>query len=382
MVWAHSKWVNTGHVVSSVSLLLPADVLLRGPQVRSHTIGLLVPLSGLMGVAGPAILNCAILAAEETNDLAPTPIELVLLDAGRDAGVVAREVGQLVDARLVDGLVGTHTSDVRASVESVLGDRVPYIFTPSHEVTRRESGAIFLGNDPDGQIRQPLTWIANHRRVGRWALIGNDYVWPRRVHSSASRILRGLHQRVVMERLVPVGGVDVPELVDAARAARVDAMLVSLVGRDLIEFQRGLVDVGAEGQFVRLCTALDENCLVSAGGDASGGLFAAMPSYISQADDRHLRLLEAYVSRFGASAPLPGSFAEGCYDGVNILAVLLGSGLLPSSTPGGAIGQLFAGEGRAKRMPARYRQLGIRRPVVLAQAVDTELYVVGDEQGR
>lgn len=367
---------------SSVSLLLPADVLVRGPVSRTLTIGLLVPLSGLMGVAGPAILNCAILAAEEATELARSPLELVLIDAGRPATEVAREVSQLVDAQLVDGLVGTHTSNVRAAVEAVLGDRVPYIFTPSHEVTRRTSGAIFLGNDPDEQIRQPLAWIAQHRRVGRWALIGNDYVWPRRVHASASRIIRGLHQTVVMDRLVPVGRVDVPELVDTARAARADAMLVSLVGRDLIEFQRGLVELDAAGLFVRLCTALDENCLVSAGGDTSGGLFAAMPSFILQADERHLRLLESYVSRFGAAAPLPGSFAEGCYDGVNILAALLGSGLLSSTAPVSALGQLFAGMGTAGRMPGRQRQLGARRPVMLAQALDTELVVVGGRAAR
>ncbi|MBC7723990.1 MAG: ABC transporter substrate-binding protein [Burkholderiaceae bacterium] len=369
-------------MLSSVSLLLPADLLLRGPHAGSHTIGLLAPLSGLMGVAGPAILNCAQLAAEESNERARIPLELVLLDAGRGAADVAREVAQLVGAGLVDGLVGTHTSNVRAAVEAVVGDRVPYIFTPSHEVTRRESGAIFLGNDPDEQIRQPLAWLTLHRRVSRWALIGNDYVWPRRVHTSASRILRGLHQRVVLERLVPVGHVDVPELVDAARAAGADAMLISLVGRDLIEFQRGLVDLGAAGQFVRLCTALDENCLVSAGGDSSGFLFAAMPSFILQADDRHLRLLEAYTARFGARAPLPGSFAEGCYDGVNILAALLASGLLPGATPARAVGQLFTGGDRGNRMTADQRRLKTRRPVTLAQALETELHVVGDPFGR
>ena len=369
-------------MISSVSLLLPADVLLRGPVAGTRTIGLLVPLSGLMGVAGPAILNCAILAAEEANEMSRIPFELILIDAGRNAAEVAREVSQLVDAELVEGLVGTHTSNVRAAVEAVLSDRVPYIFTPSHEVTRRASGAIFLGNDPDEQIRQPLAWITKHRKVGRWALIGNDYVWPRRVHASASRILRGLRQRVVMDRLVPVGRVDVPELVDAARAAGADAMLVSLVGRDLIEFQRGLVELDATGLFVRLCTALDENCLVSAGGDTSGGLFAAMPSFILQADERHLRLLGSYVSRFGEAAPLPGSFAEGCYDGVNILSALLVSGLHPSTAPARAVGQLFAGGGARNWMSVGQRDLGPRRPVMLAQALDTDLHVVGDQSTR
>lgn len=363
---------------SSVSILLPAEILLRGADSRATTIGLLLPLSGLMGVAGPSILNCAILAAEEASERSDSPIELVLIDAGRLPSDVADEVALLVGAGLVEGLVGTHTSNTRVAVEAILADRVPYVFTPPHEANRRVARSLFLGSDPEEQLTQPISWIARNRHVRRWALIGNDYVWPQAVHKAARRVLRRLGQQVVMDRLVPLGGVDVAELVETARRSGADAVLVSLVGRDGIEFHRGVTEMGAGELFVRLCTALDENFLVAVGGDTSGRLFTAMPTFLTQTDERHTRLLDNYFLRFGSFAPPPGSYAEGCYDGTHLLAALLQSGLLESHAATDAANRLVARRLVAPRSRALAAAdvVPMRRPASLAQADGTLLEVV------
>jgi ABC-type branched-subunit amino acid transport system substrate-binding protein len=290
-------------------------------------------MSGVLGIAGPSVLNCALLAAEHVAERADIQPELVLIDAGQPPQEVARTARQLVDAGLVDGLVGSHTSDVRAAVSRAVGDRVPYVFTPPHERDTAGPSTVFTGTDPRLQIRQPLEWITRHHRVHRWALIGNDYIWPRQVHRAAAEALQGLGQSVVMDRLVPLGAVDTERLLDDAWKSRADAVLLSLVGRDGIIFQREAAASGADQRLVRLSTALDENCLVAAEGDETGLLYSAMPSFILQQDDRHQHLLQQYVDRFGPSAPQPGSYAEGCYDGVALLAELRLSGLLESMSP-------------------------------------------------
>jgi len=360
-------------VTSPVRLVLPSDVFLSGPARQTLRLGLLAPLSGLLGVAGPAIINCAILAAEEVCRATGRVIDLVLVDAGRAPADVAGEVDQLVGAGLVDGLVGTHTSNIRVAVEALVNNRVPYVFSPPHEFGRASAGSVFLGSDPAEHLRQPIAWLAKHRRVQRWALIGNDYVWPRQVHAAASRVLRDLRQRVVLNRLVPMGHVDVAELISAARRAQADAILVSLVGRDGIEFHRGVTELDAGTAFVRLCTALDESCLVAVGGDSSGELYTAMPTFLLQDDDRHRQLLESYVARFGLRAPLPGSYAEGCYDGVHLLAAVCGSGLLATHTAVQVAERLFS----AAITPARSDLVDLRRrPMSMARANGTDLEVV------
>lgn len=323
-------------VTSAVSLILPGDLLLRGPTSDHFSIGLLAPLSGVMGISGPSILNCALLAAEQTAERTGVPVDLVVIDAGRGAADAALVTRQLVNAGLVRGLVGAHTSDVREAVSDVVANRLPYIFTPPHERQAGRPGTIFTGSGPRLQLQRPLEWIVGHHRLQRWALIGNDYIWPRQVHRTAGLLLRGLGQTVVMDRLVTLGSVDAERLLYEAQASRAEAILLSLVGRDGITFQRVTAETGAGQRFIRLSTALDENSLLSAGGDSSGMLYAAMPSFIQQEDERHQNLLAVYMKRFGPSAPLPASYAEGCYDGVMLLSELWLSGLLeptPGSTP-------------------------------------------------
>ncbi len=316
---------------SNVAVLMPDEALMRGPVSGRLAIGLLVPMSGVMGVAGPSIINCALLAAEEYARFSGNGTDLILIDAGQAPMNVSRAVNNLVSGNLVHVLVGTHTSNVRVAVEQNLGNRVPYIFTPPHEsdVSLVSNwGTMFLGQNPELQLRQPLSWLSQNRSVTRWALIGNDYVWPRKVHLAARKILRELDQMVVMDELVPINQVDAEYLVNSAKRAHADAILVSLVGRDGISFHRAIRDLGADNSFIRLCTALDENCLVAAGGDETGNLYSAMPTFMNQKDEKHQRLIELYVDRFGLSAPLPGTYAEGCYRGLHFAAALASSGLL------------------------------------------------------
>ena len=320
-------------MTTAVRLILLSDALLRGPNPQIIAIGVLVPMSGVMGVAGPSIINCAILAAENLSALDDSEIDLVLIDAGKSPAEVAREVDLLVSANLVDGLVGTHPSNVRAAVQDVLGGRVPYIFTPPHEGAASSTGSIYLGSNPAEQLSQPITWLSKHRKISRWALIGNDYAWPRQVHRAARQTLAQLGQNVVLDRLVPVGQVDVEELAHAAKRAGAEGILVSLIGRDGIDFHRTLTEIGAANHFVRLCSALDENCLLAAGGDETGNLYSALPSFIKQTDERHLQLMENYTSRFGVQSPLPGTYAEGCYDGVHLMGSMLTAGLRMAAQP-------------------------------------------------
>ena len=358
-------------VTSAASLVLPGTLLLRGPTPGVLSIGLLAPLSGVMGISGPSILNCAVLAAEHVVERGGVSPELVVIDAGGGPSEVSRVVSQLVGAGLIQGLVGAHTSDVRSAVSQVVADRVPYVFTPPHERDRGNSGTIFIGSGPQSQLQRPLEWIIAHHQVRRWALIGNDYIWPRQVHRTASQVLRDLGQDIVMDRLVPLGSVDAGRLVDESGKHGADALLISLVGRDGINFHRGTAETGADQRFIRLCTTLDENGLLAAGGDSTGTLYSAMPSFIRQNDERHQSLLGLYLDRFGMSAPLPASYAQGCYDGIVLLTELWTSGLLETTTPALAARRLAS-----KTSGARPAFVSSSAGSELALAVGTDLFVI------
>lgn len=313
----------------------PWDVLVSVPAADAVRIGLAVPLSGPLALTAPSALDLAALAAEEATDaggLAGRRVELVPVDAGRSPEVVAAEAVALRAAGVFDSLVGFHTSDVHRALARAWSGRGTYVFTPPHEGGRSLPGVRRTGHGPHAQHAAALSWLVRHRRATRWVLLGTDYVWPRAVHRAARATLAGLGAQVVGEALVPFGPTDPGPLLDLVVRSRADAVLLSLVGRDLAMFHREFARAGLDRRVVRLSGALEENGLYALGGDATGELYATMPSFAAagttsagsaSADERQLDLQERHARRAGADAPVVCAYARGVYDGVRLACALL-----------------------------------------------------------
>lgn len=340
-------------------------------------VALVVPLSGTLGLIGPGAVNCAALATAELNEaggLLGRPIELMLVDGGRPAADVAAEVGGLVRTGDVRAVVGVHPSDVRVALVPVLDAAVPYVYTPPYEGGERAPGVYLAGETPDRQLRPALRWLAERSRGRRWFLLGNDYVWPRRVHAAARHYLRALGAQVVADRYVPRGAVDPQPLLDAIVAARADAVLLTLVGRDLVVFNRAFASSPLAQRVLRLCPALEENGLLGIGGDGSGELYATMGYFASVATESSLAFVGRYAARFGARAAVPGGHAEGCYDGMRLLAALVARAGSLATPALDAVADGTTVDGGRGSLTVHGRHL--RAPVYLARADALDLDVV------
>lgn len=309
--------------------LLPrADGLLRACLV--------LPQSGSLGMAGPSALDAALLAAHEVNvtgGVHGRRVDLVLVDGGRAPTVVANEVRRLRDFGAIDIVTGFHTSDVHRAIAAVTAGHTPYVFTPPHEGGPRIPGVLRIGMDPLSQLRGPMAWITAHHKARSWAFVGNDYIWPRRVHTVASRIVAALGGRVVLERRLPLGSAraSVDQVIEELRRSRAHAVLLSLIGRDLATFNTALRHSGLDRNLVRLSPALEENGLMAAGGDRSGLLYACMSSFATLDDDRRLDLVARHRAVLGPDAPVLDAYAEGVYDGVRLVTLLAGEHALTHS---------------------------------------------------
>jgi hypothetical protein len=122
---------------------------------------------------------------------------------------------------------------------------------------------------------------------------------------AARAYLRALGAGVVAERYVPRGRFDVEPLLSAIAATRADAVLLTLVGSDLVEFNRAFAHSPLAQRVLRLCPALEENGLLGVGGDATGELYATMGYFASVATDAGLDFVARYAARFGPLAPVP-----------------------------------------------------------------------------
>lgn len=316
----------------------PLEALWLGPDRHALRIALAVPTSGALGMTGPSALACAVLAVEEVNargGVHGRPLELVRVDAGGKPAVVAEQVRKLCDAGVVEAVCGYHTSDVHRQVERVTAGRFPYVFTPPHEGGHRAAGVVLLGEGPTEQLVPVVTQLASRRSLRRWALVGNDYIWPRRMHAAAAAALPSVGAQVVLTSLVPLGAVDVARLLSAVQRSRAQAVLLSLVGRDLATFNRAFAAAGLGARVVRVSGALEEHGLLEAGGDDTGGLYAAMRWFTGEGPGRSDELQDRYAARWGPAAPTLGTYARGCYQGVHLLADLGRRGQLTHRAIGG-----------------------------------------------
>lgn len=291
-------------------------------------VAFVVPMQGATGLYGPSCLACGQLAAEELNassGIGGRRVELVLVDAGRDPEVVAAEVARLVDGGQVEAIAGWHISAVRQAITRRVGGRVVYSYAAMHEGRDDTPGLFMLGERPVNQVLPAARWMAEHRGVRRWAVVGNDYVFPRVSSRAIRESLRGTGSSVVREAYVPLGTADFRPVLAALDTDRLDGVVMLLMGQDAVHFNRQFAAAGLGDVLTRLSPAVEENTLLGAGVGAHDDLWAAAAYFDGMDTTESGDLARRYGRRFGEWAPTLNVVGESCYEAVQFLARLHGA---------------------------------------------------------
>ena len=289
------------------------------------SIAFVVPLQGPTGIYGPSCLACAQLAVEQLNavrGIAGRQVELVQVDAGRSPEIVAEEVGRLVDSGRVDAVAGWHISAVRVALARRIGGRVVYAFAAMHEGSDDTPGVFMLGERPVNQLLPATHWIREQHGVRRWAVVGNDYVYPRVTASTTTAALRGSGSSVVQTDFVPLGTSDFRSVLKGLEGAEVDGVIMLLMGQDAVHFNRQFAKAGLSDRLLRLSPAIEENTLLAAGSSANEGLYAAAAYFDGLATTESGEFARDYYARFGTWAPALNAVGESCYEAIRFLARL------------------------------------------------------------
>ena len=149
----------------------------------SFKVALLVPMCGAAGIWGPSCIANAQLAAAELNadrGIFDRPIELMIIDSAIEADTpVEALIELLISTGAIDAIVGMHISAVHQRIARIVRSRIPYIYTPVYEGGETTPGVFAIGDTPDFQLGPAMERLTAMYRHKKWALIGNDYVWPR-----------------------------------------------------------------------------------------------------------------------------------------------------------------------------------------------------------
>ncbi|CAN5179654.1 substrate-binding domain-containing protein [soil metagenome] len=303
--------------------MYPAD--LHRDDAATLAVAFVVPMQGPTGIYGPSCLACGEHAAEQLNrhdGIAGRRVELVVVDAGRPPELVAEDVGRLVDVGRVQAVAGWHISAVRQAITRRIGGRVVYAFAAMHEGRDDTPGLFMLGERPINQLLPATRWMRAELGVGRWAVVGNDYVFPRVTSATARSMMAGSSSGIVWETFVPLGTTDFQSVIADLRRQQVDGVIMLLMGQDAVHFNRAFARAGLSERIHRLSPAVEENTLLGGGAGAHDRLYAAAAYFGGLATLESAELERDYYSRFGAFAPALNAVGESCYEAIHFLATV------------------------------------------------------------
>ncbi|AKG41984.1 substrate-binding domain-containing protein [Streptomyces xiamenensis] len=342
-------------------------------------VALVVPRQGPAGIFGPGCELCAQLAAEEVNaagGVMGRALRLVTVDGGAPPHRVAAEVCALIEAGAVQGVTGWHISSVRRALAPLIAHRVPYVYTALYEGGENTTGVYLTSETPGGQLRPAMRLLAAERRVRRWYVVGNDYVWPRHTARAAHRYARESGTVICGESYLPLGTDDFAAPLRAIERSEADAVLMLLVGSDAVRFNRAFGAAALDQRALRLSTLMDENMLVASGVAGTRNLSATAGFFGALATADTLDFHGRYAGRFGPAAPAPSSLGESCYEGVLLLAALIaraGSWAVPA-IEGTAQEVSYEGARGILRLTGRH----VRQRIYLAEADGLDFRVTAD----
>lgn len=286
-------------------------------------IAFVVPLQGPTGIYGPSCLACAELAVDELNlrsGITGRQVELVVVDGGAAPEVVADEVGVLVDSGRVEAVAGWHISAVRQAITRRIGGRVTYVYSAMHEGRDDTPGVFMLGERPVNQLLPAARWMREQLGVGRWAVVGNDYVFPRVTAAAARQALADGPSEIVSETYVPLGTTDFRPVLAGLQHPGIDGVIMLLMGQDAVHFNRQFARAGLAAALPRLSPTVEENTLLGGGAGAHEGLYAAAAYFDGMGTAEGLQLEQAYYARHGEFAPALNAVGESCYEALHFLA--------------------------------------------------------------
>ena len=289
------------------------------------SVGLFIPTSGAAGIWGPSCRACAEIAAAEINHsggINGREVVLKIVDAGDSPAMVASSASDCFVDGEIDAIVGMHTSDVREALSSAIGSKLPYVYTPLYEGGERTPGVFCIGETPAMQLLPAANGLSERYKLKRWYLLGNDYIWPRASHAVFRDNLASTGRAVCGESYLPLGTTRFDALLEDIATSKADAVLVSLVGSDAIQFNKQFGRSKLSERVLRLSCAIEENVLLAIGADCSEGLFAVSGYFSTIKSARNDSFKERYHSRYGTPAPQLNSIGQSIYEGMHFLKAL------------------------------------------------------------
>ena len=292
----------------------------------SIPLGLMFSQEGPYAAVGTAMFRGAQLAVSE---IAGDPVYAFHFDVqtvepgGRNDGYVAGSQALLSQPGLAH-VVGCYTSSSRKEVLPVFEKLDAVLWYPSHyEGFETSENIVYTGAAPNQHV-VPLTHYILSEGGRRAFLVGSNYIWAWENNRIMREILGRNGGQVLGERYLPVGEIEVTEMVDLILRHRPDFIFSTLIGESAYSFLRCLrrkcIEAGLDQPRdlpVLSCSLAEfELPLI---GDANDGHISSSVYFSSLQSDANARFVAAW-ERHHPGAGHTSADAEASYIAVYMLA--------------------------------------------------------------
>ncbi|MDW3221557.1 MAG: substrate-binding domain-containing protein [Paracoccaceae bacterium] len=305
-----------------------------------YRVAVMIPMCGAAGMWAPSCIASAEAAVKELNaqsGIDHRPVEMIVVDAAIEAErPCAIVIDDLIQTQMIDAIVGMHISAVRQMIARVLRGRIPFVYTPLYEGGEASPGVFTIGDTPARQLGPAIRYMSHRFKLKKWALIGNDYIWPRASHAYAKRYLQHHHHELVFERYLPFSSPEMARAVEALGKSGADGVLISLIGQDAVEFNRIFGAMDLHRKMFRLSCIVEENGLLASGAHNLDRLFSSASYFAALNTEENAQFRETYHNLHQHRAPMLNALGQSTYEGFHFLASMVAHRGEPWGLPGAA----------------------------------------------
>lgn len=227
-------------------------------------LGLMSPLTGLVGIYGQEIVNAARIACAEINQrggVLGQPLELVVEDDGSLPDTAVPAAHRLVEQHGCAALIGNLLSNSRIAVAAQVAEprQIPLLNFSFYEGSISSRYFFHFAALPNQQIDKMIPFMA--RRYGlKMFFAGNNYEWPRGSIDAAKRALHRLDGMVVGEEYLPIGAsvAEIEQLLEQVARSGADVFVPYFAGLDQLTLLTHFAERGLKKRMAVVMGHYDE----------------------------------------------------------------------------------------------------------------------------
>nr|WP_305888625.1 EAL domain-containing protein [Methylomonas sp. SURF-2] len=295
-------------------------------------MGLMAPLTGLVGMYGPEIVRAAQIACNEINQgggLLGKKLQLVVEDDGSLPGSAVPAALRLVQNHHCAAIIGNLLSNSRIAVAHQVAEplRVPYLNFSFYEGSIFSRYFFHFAALPNQQIDKMIPAMA--QRYGlKMYFAGSNYEWPRGSIDAAKQALSRLDGDVVGEDYLPINAdsTEIEQLLKKVARSGADVFVPYFAGIDQIALLNRFCEMGLKPRIAVAMGHFDETLAQQLLPEVRAGFYSSNTYFMSLDTPQNHQYLQQLAALPGVNGIWPHgngvvtNFSEATYVCVHAFA--------------------------------------------------------------